>query len=180
MSILRWLGLGRGGEGAREAAADGETRTVRAIAERLERLPREQARYLASFAYVLARVAQADLHVLDTEADAMREIVREQAQLDAGEAELVVEIARSHARLLGGTENYVVTREFRRMASREQRAAVLDCLFAVAAADGTISAPESREIAAIGEELGFTRPEINGVRARWREHLSELRGSGSR
>lgn len=178
MSILRWLGLGgsRGDDGAAERAE--ENRTVRAIAERLERLPPEQARFLAAFAYVLARVAQADLHVLETETESMRRIVREQAELDEGEAELVVEIARSHARLLGGTENYVVTREFRRMASREQRGQLLDCLFAVAAADGTISAPESHEIAKIGEELGFTRPEVNAVRAGWREHLSELRKGG--
>ena len=177
MSILRWLGLGGDG-GAPARSTEGETRTVRAIAERLERLPAEEARYLAAFAYVLARVANADLHVLDTEASAMRDIVREQAELDEAEAELVVEIARSQARLLGATENYVVTREFRRIASRAQRAALLDCLFAVAAADGTISAPESREIAAIGEELGFTRPEVNAVRAGWREHLSELREGG--
>lgn len=176
MSILRWLGLGRrDGGGRRASTAEGETRTVRAIAERLERLPPEQARYLAAFAYVLARVAEADLHVLDTEAERMREIVREQADLDAGEAELVVEIAKSQARMLGGTENYVVTREFRHIASRAQRGRLLDCLFAVAAADGEISAPESSEIANIGEELGFTRPEVNAVRARWREHLSELR-----
>lgn len=181
MSILRWLGLGgsraeASGDGGADGA-DGETRTVRAIAARLERLPPEQARYLAAFAYVLARVAHADLHVLDTEAEAMGAIVREQAQLDPAEAELVVEIAKSQARLLGGTENYVVTREFRNLASRSQRAKLLDCLFAVAAADGTISAPESAEIAAIGEELGFTRPEVNAIRATWREHLSELRRS---
>ncbi|MDX1650441.1 MAG: TerB family tellurite resistance protein [Myxococcota bacterium] len=176
MSILRWLGFGGGDEDRdRASSTEGETRTVRAIAERLERLPPEQARYLAAFAYVLARVAHADMHVLDTEAERMREIVQEQADLDPAEAELVVEIAKSQARLLGGTENYVVTREFRRIASRAQRGRLLDCLFAVAAADGEISAPESTEIANIGEELGFTRPEVNAVRARWREHLSELR-----
>jgi hypothetical protein len=45
----------------------------------------------------------------------------------------------------------------------------------VAASDGTIATVESAEIAAIGEELGFTRPEINALRSRYRDKLAELR-----
>jgi uncharacterized tellurite resistance protein B-like protein len=86
----------------------------------------------------------------------------------------VVQIAKSQAKLLGATENYVVTREFRRNATDEQRGNLLQCLFAVAAADGTISSEESAEIAVIGEELGFTRPEINALRSRYRDKLSEF------
>ena len=81
---------------------------------------------------------------------------------------------KTQAKLLGETENYVVTREFRKYSSKEQRGELLQCLFAVAAADGTISNVESSEIAVIGEELGFTRPEINAVRSRYRDHLSEF------
>ena len=76
--------------------------------------------------------------------------------------------------LLGGTENYVVTREFRRMSTREQRGELLQCLYAVAAADGTISSAESAEIVAIGEELGFTRAEANSLRGQYRDKLAEF------
>ncbi len=175
MSLLRFLGLG----GSTAAPADGETSTVRRIAARLERLDPDTARFLAAFAYVLARVAHADLDVSEVETATMIERVHTLAQLSDEEAELVVEIAKSQARLLGGTENYVVTREFRRLASREQRGRLLECLYAVAAADGTISAPESHEISAIAEELGFTRPEANALRARYRDALSVLRDRGS-
>jgi hypothetical protein len=34
---------------------------------------------------------------------------------------------------------------------------------------------ESAEIAAIGEEIGFTRPEINAVRSHYRDQLAELK-----
>lgn len=88
-----------------------------------------------------------------------------------------MEIAKSQARLLGGTENYVVTREFRRIATREQRAQLLSCLHAVAAADGTISGAESQEIVSIAEELGFTRQEANALRARYRDKLSIFKSS---
>lgn len=172
-SILRLLGLGPGGS---RRNPPGETETVRMIAERLEGLPPEEARFLAAFAYVLARVANADLSIDTAETEAMERIVREVAGLGDSEAALVVEIARTRSRLLGGTEDYVVTREFRRIATPEQRARLLECLHAVAAADGTISSEEAAAIAAIGEELGFTRAEVIAFRSAWRDRLSVLRG----
>jgi uncharacterized tellurite resistance protein B-like protein len=74
--------------------------------------------------------------------------------------------------LLGGTENYVVTREFRENSTLEQRGQLLQCLYAVAAADGTISSVESSEIVGIAEELGFTRMEANALRSQYRAKLS--------
>ena len=169
-SLLRFLGV----RGASQGGA-GETETVRRIAARLDRLDPAQAKYLAAFAYVLARVAQADLHIDESETTAMEKAVRGTAGLSEAEAALVVEIAKSQARLLGGTENYVVTREFKNISTAEQRARLLECLFEVAAADGTIETVESAEIAAIGEEIGFTRPEINALRAAYRERLAEFK-----
>jgi uncharacterized tellurite resistance protein B-like protein len=104
----------------------------------------------------------------------MERIAREVAQLSESEAALCVQIAQSQARLLGGTENYVVTREFRRISTRDQRARLLECLYAVAAADGSISSIESREIANVADELGFTRAEANALRAAYRDKLSVL------
>jgi uncharacterized tellurite resistance protein B-like protein len=169
VSLLRFLGIG-----AKQEPAAAETRSVREIAARLERLPAETARHLAGFAYVLARVAHADLEIAEAEAEAMRRAVRELAGLSPDEADLVVEIAKSQARLLGGTENYVVTREFRRTSTSEQRSRLLACLYAVTAADGTISTAESREIANVAEELGFTRAEANALRSHYRAQLAEL------
>jgi uncharacterized tellurite resistance protein B-like protein len=171
VSFLRWLGIG---DTEAEAKAPAQTQSVREISARLERLRPETARYLAAFAYVLARGASADLQISEEEANEMRRIVSQIANLASDEADLVVEIARSQVRLLGGTENYVVTREFKNLSTRVQRAQLLECLFAVAAADGTISPAESAEIVAIAEELGFTRPEAHAVRAKYRDQLSEF------
>jgi uncharacterized tellurite resistance protein B-like protein len=170
MSLLRWLGLG-------SASRDGggETETVRRIAARLDGLPQERARELAAFAYVLARVAQADLRIDSSESVEIERRVRELGGLPAAEAALAVEIAKTRARLFGGTENYVVTREFRRIASEAQRVRLLECAYAVAAADGSISSVESSECAKIAEELGFTREEALAVRSAFADRLSVLR-----
>ena len=174
MSLLKkFLGLGDAPKEAR-GDGDGDTETVRRIAAELDRLPPETAKYLAAFAYVLARVAHADLDIDAAETLEMERIATSVASLSGAEAALVVQIAKSQARLLGETENYVVTREFRNISSREQRGKLLQCLFAVAAADDTISGVESAEIAAIGEELGFNRAEINALRSAYRDKLSEF------
>lgn len=152
----------------------GDSATVRRIASQLERLPSEKARYLASFAYVLARVAHADLETDESEVAEMERIVKEIAQLSEAEATLVVQIAKSQAQHLGGTENYVVTREFRAMTTKGQRGELLQCIYAVAAADGTISSVETNEIQRVAEELGFTRPEANALRSHYRDKLAEF------
>jgi uncharacterized tellurite resistance protein B-like protein len=170
MSLLRFLGV-RPPPGR----PTGETDTVRRIAARLEQLPPERARHLAAFAYVLARVAHADLEIDASESAQMEQLVIELGGLAPAEAALVVEIAKSQARLLGGTENYVVTREFRRIDSAEERARLLECAFAIAAADGEISAVESSECLRVAEELGFTREEGLAVRSGFRDKLALLR-----
>jgi uncharacterized tellurite resistance protein B-like protein len=172
MSLLRFLGLQ---PSARESA--GETETVRRIAARLESLPPERARQLAAFAYVLARVAHADLAISAPESAEIERLVAELGGLAPGDASLVVEIAKSQARLLGGTENYVVTREFRRIATAEERVRLLECAYAVAAADDSITGVENAECSRIAEELGFTREEALGVRSTFRDKLSVLRRS---
>lgn len=173
MSILRWLGFEKK-EGA-AAGERGDTETVRRIAARLESLPESERAFVAAFAYVLARVANADLRIEESEARAMERVVAETSGLGPAEAALAVEIAKSQARLAGGTENYVVTREFRRVSTPEQRLRLLDCLYAVAAADDTVTTLESGEIAAIAEELGVGQADVAAVRSRYRDKLGVLR-----
>jgi uncharacterized tellurite resistance protein B-like protein len=171
VSVLRFLGLGQDSEKKRDA---GDTESVRRIAANLERLEPSRAKYLAAFAYVLARVANADLEIDSTETTEIESSLAAISDLSESEIALAVEIAKSQARLLGGTENYVVTREFRKISTPEQRGQMLQCLYAVAAADGTISSIESSEIVGIAEELGFTRAEANSLKSQHREKLSVL------
>jgi len=86
--LLDLLGLRRDGAAGGTGAARGETETVRRIAARLEGLAPERARRLAAFAYVLARVAHADLEIDAAESAEMERIVRERGGLDDAEAAL--------------------------------------------------------------------------------------------
>ncbi|MDQ3871651.1 MAG: TerB family tellurite resistance protein [Chloroflexota bacterium] len=142
----------------------------------LEAMDQGQAAYLAGFAYILARVAYADLHISEEETAEIERIVREFGQLTEPQAVLVVEIAKAQARLEGATEDFLVTRRFREVSTPEQREHLLHCLFAVASAAGdTISAEESAEIRQIADTLGFTLAELNVVRRHYADRLSALR-----
>lgn len=170
-SLRRLLGL----DSTTPAGSERDTETVARIAAELDQLPAQEARFLASFAYVLARVASADLEISAEETAEMIARVKELSELSDPQVTLVVTIARSQAIALGGTENYVVTRQFRELSTRAQRTALLRCLFAVAAADDSISSVENDEITAIGSELGFAREEIAAVRAGFRDRLAILK-----
>ena len=175
-SLLKLLGFE---DGAVESRDSRDTETVRRIAAELDRLPPAEATYLASFAYVLARVAHADHDVSEDEVREMERIVHELGDLGDAQAALVVQIAKSLAVTLGGTENYVVTRQFRDNSNREQRLALIRCLFAVAAADQNVSEIENREISVIGSELGLTGPEVTAARSAFREYLAVLKSPTS-
>jgi uncharacterized tellurite resistance protein B-like protein len=73
----------------------GASHSVREIADALDRLPPERARHLASFAYILGRVANVDLEVTPEETRAMERILRQLAGLSEDEAILIVRIAKS-------------------------------------------------------------------------------------
>jgi uncharacterized tellurite resistance protein B-like protein len=163
MVFRRFLGLDRsadaparraGGEAPVVDLADGaETETVRRIVARLEALPPAEARYLASFAYVMSRAAEADLDVSDEETRLIERFTAEYGGVDPAQAVLVTEMAKFQARLQGGTEDYVVTREFRSISSPDQRIALLRCCFAIGAVDGTITAEEAAVVNEIAREL---------------------------
>lgn len=152
MSILKILGFGK----KKEKREVGDTETVRKVVSELEGLDPEKARFVAAFAYILGRVAHADLEISREETDTMEELVMKLGNLPEAQAVLVVEIARNQNRLFGGTESYLVTREFKQISSHRQRLELLDCLFAVSSADDSISSEEEAQIRQIASELGFS------------------------
>jgi uncharacterized tellurite resistance protein B-like protein len=177
-SVLDWL---RGLAGSK-TQAEGDTDTVRRIVAELDKLDPQSARYLAAFAYVLSRVAGADFQISEVETAKMVELVHHLGQLTEAQSFLVVEIAKNQQRLFGGTENFLVTREFREMASEEQRFDLLRCLFAVAAADATISSEEEAQLWQVAGELGFSRTEFTKIRveySQWRSVLQPDRSNTS-
>jgi len=172
MSILRFLKLDQS-----NAASSPETETVRKIAEALDRLDPQRAKFIAAFAYLLGRVARADLIITNEETKLMEQIVVRQAGLLEEQAVLVIQMAKTQNILFGGTENYLVTREFNTLASHEEKISLLHCLYAVAAADKSISTVEDNEISQIADELRIEHRDLITVRSKYRDFLAVLNNS---
>jgi uncharacterized tellurite resistance protein B-like protein len=134
----------------------------------------EHARFIAAFAFILCRVARADLRISSSETRAMERIVVERGGLPEEQAILVVQMAKTQSTLFGGTENFLVTREFNKIATREQKLALLDCLFALAS-DEMISTTEDNEISRICKELQLSHDDFVSVRMAYREHRAVLK-----
>ncbi len=174
MSVWRMLGFEK--HMVLSDAASPETETVRKIVDALDGMEPAQARYVAAFAYLLSRVAQADRNISPEETRAMERIVMERGKLPEAQAILIVQMAKTQNRLFGGTENFLVTQEFNEIATREQKLALLHCLYSVAAADQSISTLEDNEIRNISKELLLSHEDFIDVRLEYRQYLSVLKG----
>ena len=147
--------------------------------EKLDHLEPERARFVAAFAFVLSRVAGADMRVSTDETRAMEQIVMEYGGLSEEQSILVVQMAKNQNLLFGGTENYLVTRELNRIASRDQKKAIIDCLFAVSAADDSISSVEGNVIREITDQLKLEHKDYIESRSKYREFLAVLKKTDS-
>jgi uncharacterized tellurite resistance protein B-like protein len=171
--LKRFLGIDVTPDDRRDVVP--ETETVRKIIDSLDRLEPERARYIAAFAYVLSRVANADSSISPEETSAMERIVMERGELPEEQAIVVVQMAKTQNLLFGGTENYLVTREFARIASRKQKVALLQCLFAVSSVDESIVSEEDTEIRKVASEIGLSHKDFIEIKVEHRDHLEVLK-----
>jgi uncharacterized tellurite resistance protein B-like protein len=173
MSLLKLLRKNLEGSSGDSTATD----TVRKITRALDLLDARRAKFIAAFAYLLSRVARADLNISPEETSSMERIIMERGGLPEEQAIIVVQMARTQNILFGGTENFLVCQEFKSVASHEDKMALLDCLYAVASADKSVSIIEDNEISQIADELRIEHPDFISVRSNYRDHLAVLKNS---
>lgn len=168
--LLRFLGIGERAEPQNPAVE-----ILDGIAQQLDELEPERAGFFAAFAYLLARVAGADLRVQDEEISSMERALQQTAGISAEEARIALEISRVQMTELGGTHNFLVARAFRERSEPAERLSLLRCLYTVAAADGVITGDEAAEITNIAEEIGLNRTDVTALRSEFKDKLAEFR-----
>jgi uncharacterized tellurite resistance protein B-like protein len=173
VSVWKWLGLGGG-------APRDDFDSLAESEAALPGLDATRRRYVACFAYILTRSARADQQVTDDESSEMERIVARHTGISDAQAATAVRLAGIQARRSGGTDDFVVTREFDRVASHEQKLALIDALFTVTAVDASIVTVEDNEVRRIANELKIEHGEYIAVRARHLENLHVLRRPDSR
>ena len=171
MSLFKLFGA----EGSSPESEASDTDAIRRIVSKINDMEPARARHIAAFAFILSRVANADRNISDEEVREMERIVMDWGGLPEEQAVLVVQIARNQNILFGGTDNFIVTREFAKSASRQEKIELMNCLFAVSAADNSISVVEETSIAEISRELGFSHREMIAIRSQYSDKRAVLR-----
>lgn len=133
--------------------------SVRRAVRDLHAIDADTAEYLNALAFVLMRVAEADLRVCDDETRCMEEILVEHAGISPDQAILVVEIARHRCRIADCGVTYGISRELRDSIGPERKHRMLTFLDAVADADGKLLPEEKSAIGQISAELGLASRE---------------------
>lgn len=165
-SLRAWLGIDRSGTA--------DLGPLRETLEALDHLEPDRARHLAAFAYLLGRVAQADQHVSPEETRAMETLVRDHGRLSPEQALVVVQLAKSSNLLFGGTADFLVAREFSALSTYDEKLALMRCLFALGAADASISTTEEGEIHRVARELRIEPGDLIALRVEHQRHLPGL------
>jgi uncharacterized tellurite resistance protein B-like protein len=168
MSILAWLGL-------TSAEVEEHTGGLADIERELRTLDPERARFVVCFAYLLGRVARADHEVDEVEMEAMTRLLSELGHLPVDQAALAARLATAHGLRHGGTEDFLVARTFRALSTRDDRLALLSCLFAVSAADDSIRTVEDNEVRRIATELHIGHEDFIAARSAHLHHLEVLK-----
>ena len=104
----------------------------------------------------------------------MEEALQRSGALDEATAVLVVEMAKLQAKTVGGTEDYVVTREFKSISTPEQRLNMARAAFVIGAANGSISAEESAVANEIANELDIEDTALAALRAEFTDQMSAV------
>jgi uncharacterized tellurite resistance protein B-like protein len=175
MSFMRYLAGRQSPAVQAPQSPAAETMAVRHIVARLEALPPDRARFLAAMAYILARAAYADLAISDAETSAIESVLKDSG-LDEAQAALVAEMAKLQEKTAGDTSDFLVTREFKELATDEERLTALRACYHVCVADDSISGAESSVLDEIANELDLSRADAASIRAEFADRLSARHG----
>lgn len=135
--------------------------TIRTTVRQLDAMDPVTAKFLNALAFVLVRVADVDQDISQQERTRMEGLLIEHARVTAAQAVLVVEIAKHRAQLADCGCAYLFSRDLRKDLDPDLLNNVLQCLHAVAEADGRTSSSELEEIVQIAAELGFSRSDVD-------------------
>ncbi|MGP0566494.1 MULTISPECIES: TerB family tellurite resistance protein [unclassified Nitrospina] len=135
------------------------------------RIPDDDLYFICLLGTLLASVAHVDEDFREEEKKALKAELKKRFEFTPKELDLLLEVVSEQAER--GYDFDEVTREFNKLYSYNDRVATVDCFFAVAAADGTISHEESEEIRRITKALRIPHSAFKASKVR---ALDQLRG----
>lgn len=143
-----------------------------------KRFPNKDEEFLlkaACLSGLMARVAFADLRIEESEKVLIQESLIKWMQMSDDEAHALSELCTEEVKDLAGVENHLYCLPLRESLPVQERYKIIETLFAIAAADGTVENQESEEIRVVNTALLLEPKHFTAARATVLEYLASLR-----
>jgi uncharacterized tellurite resistance protein B-like protein len=169
MSLLEFLGVSR-----TNRSRTSETPLVQMLRDQLAGHDLGQVERIAAYAGLLVRVAHVDVEVSDAERMKLVEVIEQHLSVTAEQARRIGDLVIRQATELEGIEYSLLTRAVNDFADPEEKERLVDCLYAVATADGRISVAEDDEIRAVARALLLSHGQFIRIRQRFKDALEVI------
>ncbi|MEL6180791.1 MAG: TerB family tellurite resistance protein, partial [Myxococcota bacterium] len=117
--------------------------------------------------------------VTPVEEKAIEVILRDVGQMKPADAQLLSALAREKRTLFGGLDDFQVTKIYTELTTEEEKLRLLDCLFAVAAADEMVHVVEEEDIRQISIGLGLRHAQYIAARQRVTAYRAVMQDTSS-
>lgn len=124
---------------------------------------------------LMARIAFADLKIEESEKIVITESLVKWMKMSEDEASALAHLCTEEVKELAGVENHLYCLPLRESLSINERYQIVETLFSIAAADGTVENQESEEIRNINTALLLEPKHFTAARATVLEYLASLR-----
>lgn len=130
--------------------------------------------HVACLAGLLARVTYVDLNIHQDEEKHMIASLLQWGDFEQEKAQAITQLALQHIKDLSGLENHLYCVPLSEDLSTSERFNIVTCLFALAAADGSVGNQESEEIRNINQGLLLEHKHYISARAQVIDKLAAL------
>ena len=134
-------------------------------------IPEEKLYFLCLVGTLLASIAHVDNHLDPSEKKVLKAYLARQFELKGKELTMLFEVVEEKGRK--GFDFHEVVTEINRLTSYNDRLRFMDCLFAIAAADGEMGHEETEEIRRITKAMRIPHNIFIQAKVRSRKGLKE-------
>lgn len=138
-------------------------------------ISQERLVILTNVTGLMTRIAYADLNIDESERVFIINALVDKLELEFKQATIVVNLAVEYAREFAGLDNHVYAKNLRDVLDENDRLKIVELLFTVAAADGSVDNLESEDIRVINESLRLSPKHFLSARAKVADSLKLMK-----
>lgn len=147
------------------------------LKEQFSDLPIVDVKRITAYAGIIGKVSYADMEISSVEVNRMQEIFETVLKLSKANASLLVSILKSHRIQLFSIEDHFYSRLVNELLSLDEKKALLEASFEVAAADGSVSKEEDVVLYDVSRSMHLSHRDFIDVKRRYSKYLDVLKSN---